>query len=149
MKVNNLVVALAVFTALTIVPVQAQMSSSGSAPSSQSAPQGSPGARAGRVQCWQQAGIPQSTVEEYRSMMRSTRQEVESVCSDTSLSPSQKQEKVQQLHAQARQQMEGLVTQQQLQAFESCQKEHGEHRGGMGGGGCGAAGGNRQAVPTQ
>jgi hypothetical protein len=149
MKVNHLVGVIAVLVAVTALPSRAQMSSTGSAPSSQSSPQGTPAARAGRVQCWQQAGISQSTVEEYRSMMRSTRQEVESVCSDSSLSPSEKQQKVQLLRTQARQQMESMVTPQQLQAFESCQQQHGEHRGGMGARGCGAAGESRPAVPAQ
>jgi len=146
MKVNSLVVVV-LFALVATLSSLAQMSSSGSSPSSP--PQGAPGARAGRVQCWQQAGISSSTVEEYRSMMRNTRQEVESVCSDSSLSQSEKQQKVQLLRTQARQQMESLVTPQQLEAFESCQKQRGEHRGGMGSNPCAAQARGGQAAPVQ
>jgi Spy/CpxP family protein refolding chaperone len=147
MKVNSLVFVFTFFAAVAAFPSQAQMTSTGSASPSPS--QATPGGRAGRVQCWQQAGISQSTVEEYRTMMRSTRQEVESVCSNSSLSQSEKQQKVQLLHTQARQQMESMVTPQQLESFESCQKQHGEHRGGLGAGGCGTQTKSAPAMPTQ
>jgi Spy/CpxP family protein refolding chaperone len=152
MNTNRFAFAVALFSAIAICPLQAQMtSSSGAASGPQSSPQGSPGARTGRQQpCWQQAGIPSSTVQQYRGIMQSTRQEVESVCSDASLSQSQKQQKVQLLRTQARQQVEGLVTAQQLQALDSCRQQRGEKaRGALGATPCAGSPRNNQASPNE
>jgi Spy/CpxP family protein refolding chaperone len=93
--------------------------------------------------CWQQVGVPQSAEQQRRQIEQSTRAEVEAVCSDSSLSQQQKQEKIRQLHAQARKQVEGLLSPQQEQAMKSCreQRNAGRSGGGMhGGGGRGGSG---------
>lgn len=149
---NRTAFIFALFAGITICPLQAQMTSSSSTASwgpTQSSPQRSPAGRPVRQQpCWQQAGISSSTVQQYREIMRNTRQEVESVCSDTSLSQSQKQEKIHQLRAEARQQAEALVTSQQLQALESCRKQRGEGHRGMHNAGAPCAG-TLEASPSQ
>jgi Spy/CpxP family protein refolding chaperone len=93
--------------------------------SAQSNSSPAPSGRVRQEPCWQQAGISQSAMQQRRTLMQNTRAQVESVCSDTSLSPQQKQEKVQQVRAEARQQLEGVITPQQMQAMRSCQEQRG------------------------
>ena len=108
-------------------------SSSGSEPGasspSQASPQGSPAVRRGRMQpCWQQAGISPAVVRQHREIVQNTRSEVQSVCSDSALTMPQKREKIQQIRASERQQMEALVTPQQAQSFMSCKGQRSEGR---------------------
>jgi hypothetical protein len=92
--------------------------------------------------CWQQAGISQSAIQQHRQIEESTRSQVESVCSDSSLTPQQKQEKIRQLHQQAQRQAGGLITPQQENALKSCRASRSEapHMGGMHGGAGGPCG---------
>ena len=102
-------------------------------------------ARNRRAPCWQQAGINQSAVQQVRSIRESTRSQVESVCSDSSLTPQQKHQQIMQLHQQARQQIDSIISPSQRQAIASCRASHGGghmgggHHGGFGhhGGPCG------------
>lgn len=91
--------------------------------------------------CWQQAGVSRSAIEQRRQIEENIHGQVESVCSDSSLTPQQKQEKIRQLHQEAQQQVQGLVSPQQEQALRSCREKRGEvPRGGGihgGGGPCG------------
>ncbi len=89
--------------------------------------------------CWQQAGISQSAVQQRKQIEESTHSQVESVCSDSSLTPQQKQQKIRALHQEAQQQMQGLINPQQEQALKSCREKRGEgpHMHGSGGGPCG------------
>jgi len=100
--------------------------------------------RGGGTPCWQQAGIEKSVMEQRWSLERETHSQVEAVCSNSSLTPQQKQQQVRELHQQAHQKMEGLVTPEQEKALTACQQERGMNHsgGGMGGhqgngGGCG------------
>jgi Spy/CpxP family protein refolding chaperone len=88
----------------------------------------------GRQQpCWQVAGISQQTVQQHRQIEENTRSQVQSVCSNSSLSAQQKHEQIRQIHEQARKQMESLMTPQQEEALKSCREQRGgEHRGGGG-----------------
>jgi TolA-binding protein len=81
--------------------------------------------------CWQQAGISKSAIAQVHQIQESTRSQVESVCSNSSLSPQQKQQEIRQLHQQAHQRIEGLVGAQQAQAFRTCQEQRGHVSGGM------------------
>src|SRR5271167_18469 len=90
--------------------------------------------------CWQQAGISQSAMQQRKQIEESTRSQVESVCSDSSLTPQQKQQKIHQLHQQAQKQLAGVMSSQQEAALKSCRESRGEgpHMGGgHGGGPCG------------
>ena len=118
-------------------PLTAQMAPT---PSSRPMPTTRPGHH---EPCWKQAGVSQSAIEQRRQIEETTRSQVESVCSDSSLTPQQKHEKIRQLHQEARQQTEHLITPQQEQALQSCRAKHGEvaHGGGMHtGGGVGPCG---------
>lgn len=103
-----------------------------------------PTTRPGRHEpCWKQAGVSQSAIEQRRQIEESTRSEVESVCSDSSLTPQQKHQKIRQLHEQAHQQVQRLITSQQEQALRSCRAKYGAvaHSGGIHpGGGVGPCG---------
>jgi hypothetical protein len=101
----------------------------------QTSPAPTPGGRPYRQPpCWQQAGISQSVMPQIREIQQSTRSQVESVCSNSSLTPQEQRQQIGQLHKQQQQQIEGLVTSEQLQALRSCQEQRGQmggmHRGG-------------------
>jgi len=112
-------------------------------------PAGNPsqtGRRGNFEPCWQQAGIEKSVMEQRWATERDTRSQVEAVCSNTSLTPQQKHQQVQEIRQQARQKMEGLITPDQEKALRSCQQARGTNHGaggGQGGGGAheGAGGG--------
>jgi len=136
--------AAAVLTLLSTYPLAAQ-----TAPSSASPRGTTPTRPAHRSPCWQQAGISQSAMQQRKGIEESTHSQVESVCSDSSLTPQQKQQKIRQLHQEAQKQVMGLITSQQEQALKSCRASRGEgpQMGGMhgvGGGPCGEmASGNK------
>jgi Spy/CpxP family protein refolding chaperone len=71
-------------------------------------------------------------MEQRRMLARETRQEVESVCANASLSVAQKRQRIREIHQQERQRMEGLITPQQQAAMRACQQERGggAHLGG-------------------
>ncbi len=91
-----------------------------------------------REPCWQVAGVSKSAMEQRRIIGQQTRQEVEAVCANASLSPAQKQERIRAIHQQERQQMEALISPQQREAMRACQQQRGggAHLGGghLGGG---------------
>jgi hypothetical protein len=81
-------------------------------------------------------------LQQRRQIEESTRGQVESVCSDSSLTPQQKQQKIHKLHKEAHTQMRGLINPQQEKALKACNEKRGEapHMGGMHGGGVGPCG---------
>jgi len=81
--------------------------------------------------CWQEAGISKSAMAERGAIQRRTRAEVEAVCAQP-LTPQQRREKIRQIHEQAQQEMDALVTPQQMQALKSCQMSR-NHGGGHAG----------------
>jgi hypothetical protein len=98
--------------------------------------------RRGAEPCWQQAGIEKSVIEQRRALERETRAQVEAVCSNSSLTPQQKQQQVREIHQQARRKMEGLITADQEKALNACQQARGMNHTGNGSGrhergGCG------------
>jgi len=119
-KVKQLGLAFALLISVSLYPVLAQ-----TAPGSPSGP------TFRKEACWEQAGISKSVMPQIRQIHQSTRSQVESVCSNSSLTPQQKQQEIQQLHQQAQQQIEALVGSQQLQALRSCQQQSGGMGNGM------------------
>lgn len=99
--------------------------------------------RGRRQPCWQQAGVSQSAAQQHRQIEENSRAQIETVCSDSSLSPQQKEQKIHQLREESRKQLAGLLNPQQEQALKSCRQQRGggEGRGGHGGGGGAHAGG--------
>jgi hypothetical protein len=88
----------------------------------------------GGTPCWQQAGIDKSVMEQRWALERDTRSQVEAVCSNSSLTPQQKQQQAREIHQQAKTKMEGLVTADQEKALTACQQQRGMNHTGMGGG---------------
>jgi hypothetical protein len=89
--------------------------------------------------CWQVAGVEKSVMEQRWALERDTRSQVSAVCSESSLTPQQKQQKAREIRAQAKQKMEALMTPDQEKKLTACQQERGMSHpgGGEGGGGCG------------
>jgi hypothetical protein len=104
-----------------------------------------PDPRAHEEPCWKQAGIPKSAIEEREAIQRETRSQVEAVCADNALTPQQKRQRIREIRQEARQRAEALISPQQQEALQSCQKERaanhppapGLHKGGGGTGPCG------------
>jgi hypothetical protein len=88
--------------------------------------------RAKKEPCWEVAGVTKAAMQERRSISRQARQEVEAVCSNSSLSMQQKRTEIQQIRARERQQIDAIITPAQREAMRSCQESRG---GGHGGGG--------------
>jgi hypothetical protein len=66
-----------------------------------------------------------------------TRQEVEAVCANSSLTIQQRQQQIRQIHERQRQEIDGLISPAQQEALRTCQQQrHGGHGGGghLGGG---------------
>jgi Spy/CpxP family protein refolding chaperone len=87
-----------------------------------------PGRRGGGAPCLQQAGLDRSAVEQLRSIQHDARSQVEGVCSNSSLSPQQKRQQVQEIHQQAHQKIEGLITPEQQKALAACRQQHSGNR---------------------
>jgi hypothetical protein len=96
--------------------------------------------RAKKEPCWEVAGVTKAAMQERRSISRQARQEVEAVCSNSSLSMQQKRTEIQQIRARERQQIDAIITPAQREAMRSCQESRGGGHGGgghLGGGPCG------------
>jgi hypothetical protein len=93
-----------------------------------------------REPCWEVAGISKAAMQERQALARQARQEIESVCANSSLSLSQKRERIREIRQQEKQQADALITPQQREALRACQQSRGGGHGGGGhlGGGHGA-----------
>ena len=79
--------------------------------------------------CAQEAGISGATMRQRRSIMESTRAQVEAICAQ-SISDAEKLEKIREIRRAAKEQMNALITSEQLQKLEECQKARaGQHTG--------------------
>jgi len=73
--------------------------------------------------CWQQAGITQEAKEQRDAIARDTRSQVEQVCADSSLNDQQKKQKIHEIRQEAKQKVGGLISEQQQEQLQACQKE--------------------------
>ena len=89
-----------------------------------------PGRHAGD-NCFQQAGLDESVREQIHSISRDARSQIETVCSNTSLTAQQKHEKAREIREQAMQKREALLTPEQQKALAACQQERGGNHSGM------------------
>lgn len=85
-----------------------------------------------REPCWQVAGVSKSAMQQRHLIAQQARQEIESVCANSSLSVQQKRERIREIRQRERQQIEALITPQQQAAMRTCQEQRG---GGHAGGG--------------
>jgi hypothetical protein len=72
--------------------------------------------------CFQQAGLERSVVEQIRSIGHETHSQIESICSNSSLTPQQQNQQVREIREKAMQQREGLMTAVQQKAVMACQQ---------------------------
>lgn len=79
-----------------------------------------------RQPCWKVAGISSSAMQQRGNLERNARAEIAAACSDSSLTPQQRRQKIQQIHQQARQAIEALITPQQQEALKACRAARGE-----------------------
>jgi hypothetical protein len=113
-----------------------------SAPPANNTPAPSP--RNHQEPCWKQAGLSRSVMEQHRSIEADAHSQVASVCENSSLTPAQKQQQVREIHHQAEQKMNALITPEQQATLHACQQQrraangapNGERHPG-GGGPCG------------
>jgi hypothetical protein len=83
-----------------------------------------PGSRTpGHIACWKQVGISPSVMEQRRAIMEGAKTKVEGVCKDDSLTAQQKKEQIREIHKDAAQQAESLLTSEQSDALKKCQRE--------------------------
>jgi len=105
--------------------------------------------------CFQKAGLDQSVMQELFSIQREARSQIQNVCSNTSLTPEQKHQQVEEIHQQTHAKIGGLITPEQQQELIACRQQqqggasHPGGRLGMGGGcGEGGQGGMRRGGPN-
>ena len=82
--------------------------------------------------CWMVAGISKAAMQQRRSIMLQTRQQMQSVCMNSSLSAQQKAAEIRQIREHERVELEGMITPAQHEAMRSCQAQRGHHGGGIG-----------------
>jgi len=73
--------------------------------------------------CWQQVGISKEVIDQRDAIQQDTHSEIQSVCADSSLTPQQKNQKIREIHQEAKQKMSGLISAEQQQQLEACRKE--------------------------
>ena len=73
--------------------------------------------------CWQQVGISKDVIDQRKAVELDTRSQVQAVCADSSLNDQQKKQKIHEIHQESKQKVAGLMTEQQQQDLQSCQKE--------------------------
>lgn len=131
-RMKLLGLAVPALTLFLTYPLAAQTTTS---PIPRSTTPARPGGR--QAPCWQQAGVSQAAIQRHRQIEERTRSEVEAVCSDSSLTPQQREQKIHQLHEQAHQQAQSVISPQQEEALKACREKRGEgpHMGGIHGGG--------------
>jgi hypothetical protein len=121
-----------------------------STPSTNGTPSQTRPMRGGGENCFQRAGIDKSVMEQIHTISHDARSQIETVCSNSSLTPQQRHEKAREIREQAMQKREALLTADQKTALNACQQARsgnhpnggGMHEGNGGmheglGGGCG------------
>jgi hypothetical protein len=76
--------------------------------------------------CWKQLGISQQALQQHRQIAEQMHNEVEQVCSNSSLSAQQKQQKIKQIREQAHAQMDKLISASQMAALKECRAKRGQ-----------------------
>jgi hypothetical protein len=82
--------------------------------------------------CWTVAGISKATMQQRRSIMLQARQQMQSVCMNSSLAAQQKAAEIRQIREHERVELENAITPAQREAMRACQAQRGHHGGGVG-----------------
>lgn len=73
--------------------------------------------------CWKQAGMTPDMVNKRWQLESQQKGRIAQVCTDSSTSPQQKHDKIEQIHADTDQAIAQLIPTKELKAFNSCQAE--------------------------
>ena len=76
-----------------------------------------------------EAGIPPAKVNERWKIEDNAKGKISEVCSDVSLTPEKKREKIRQINEQTEQEIAKLITAKQLAAFKACQAKRDQEKG--------------------
>ena len=87
----------------------------------------------GQGACMPQAGIEKSVMEQIHSIVHDAHSQVESVCSNSSLTPQQKQQHLREIRERAMQKRESLMTADQQMTLMACQQARNGNHAGAGG----------------
>lgn len=93
----------------------------------------------GEAACFQKAGVPDSVSQQIHSIRQNTRKQMMAICQSASATPEQKRQQIKQAHEEAKQQIDALLTSQQLAGIKECREER--HAGYASGGKAGGKGG--------
>jgi hypothetical protein len=116
----------AVINTAIILPVTMVVLGSAGSSSAQTTGQRIPRPAQVRVRaepCWQKVGISKDVIDQRQAVELDTRSQVQAVCADSSLSDPQKKQKIRELRQESKQKVAGLMTEQQQQELQSCQKQ--------------------------
>src|SRR6266536_2879502 len=94
-------IAAIIFSLCSAQPSGAQVNNN---PNAQHTPQ----AKVHEEPCWQKVGITKEAKEQRDAIALDTHSQVQAVCSDSSLTPQQKKQKIQQIHQESKQKVGGL-----------------------------------------
>jgi hypothetical protein len=77
-----------------------------------------------RVLCWREAGISPKLVNQRWQIEADAKAKIGGACSDDSLTPERKRDKVRQIDAETEREIAKIIPAEQLAAFKGCQAEH-------------------------
>jgi hypothetical protein len=118
-----------------------------STPPATNSPAQQPAHRGGQENCMQQAGIDHSVMEQMRTIGHDARTQVESICSNSSLTAQQRQEQARAVRERAMEKRDSLMTPDQRTALRECQQQKSGNHTGEGGGMHEGAGGGCREMP--
>ena len=72
--------------------------------------------------CYQVAGVSKAAIQERQNVARSANAQVEAVCANASLTPQQRAQQIRQIRQRQRAEMDAIVTPQQQEAINACNK---------------------------
>jgi hypothetical protein len=79
--------------------------------------------KSGESACFQKAGVPDSVWEQVHAIRQNADRQVTTICQNAGLTPDQRRQQITQVHAQAKRQIDALLTPQQLAGIEPCRAE--------------------------
>lgn len=95
----------------------------------------------GEAACFQKAGVSDSVWQQVQSIRQNAHNQVAAICQNASATPEQRRQQIRQAHEQAKQQIDALLTPQQLAGIKECREErHAERASGGKTGGKGGRG---------
>src|SRR6516165_5697914 len=72
--------------------------------------------------CYEVAGVSKTALQERQNVVRSANAQVEAVCANASLTPQQRAQEIRQIRQRQRAEMNTIVTPQQQEAINACNK---------------------------